>query len=72
MVAQVTGTKLAELCMIASHPWDLIGARAAGCSAALIKRPGVAPFVAPGLKEPEIVALNLTEIATQLVQLKHA
>src|SRR5215470_8265848 len=30
MVAQATGTHLSELCMIASHPWDLIGARAAG------------------------------------------
>ena len=72
MVAQATGTKLSELCMIASHPWDLIGAQTAGCSAALIKRSGVAPFIVPGLKQPQIVASNLTEIATQLVQLKHA
>jgi 2-haloacid dehalogenase len=72
MVAQATGNKLAELCMIASHPWDLIGARTAGCSAALIKRSGVAPFVVPGLRQPQIVASTLTEIATQLVQLKHA
>lgn len=72
MVAQATGTKLDELCMIASHPWDLIGARTAGCSAALIKRSGVAPFIVPGLKQPQIVASSLTEIATQLVQLKHA
>jgi 2-haloacid dehalogenase len=38
MVAGATGTRLSELCMIASHPWDLIGARTAGCSAALIER----------------------------------
>jgi 2-haloacid dehalogenase len=72
MVAQATGTQLSELCMIASHPWDLIGARTAGCSAALIERAGVAPLIVPGLKQPQIIAPNLTEIAAQLVQLKHA
>jgi 2-haloacid dehalogenase len=72
MVAQATGTKLSELCMIASHPWDLIGARTAGCSAALIERVGVAPFIVPGLKLPQIIAPTLTEIAAQLVQVKQA
>jgi 2-haloacid dehalogenase len=72
MVAQATGSQLSELCMIASHPWDLIGARTAGCSAALIERAGVAPLIVPGLKQPQIIAPTLTEIAAQLVQLKHA
>jgi 2-haloacid dehalogenase len=72
MVAQATGTQLSDLCMIASHPWDLIGARTAGCSAALIERAGVAPLIVPGLKQPEIIAPTLAEIAAQLVQLKHA
>jgi 2-haloacid dehalogenase len=72
MVAQATGTELSELCMIASHPWDLIGASTVGCSAALIERVGVAPLIVPGLKQPQIIAPTLTEIATQLVQLKHA
>lgn len=58
--------------MIASHPWDLIGARAAGCTAALIDRAGVAPFIVPGLKQPQIVAPTLTEIAAQLVRVKQA
>ena len=72
MVAQATGTELSELCMIASHPWDLIGARTAGCSAALIERAGVAPLIVPELRQPQIIAPSLTEIAAQLVQLKHA
>jgi 2-haloacid dehalogenase len=72
MVAQATGAQLSELCIIAAHPWDLIGARAAGCSAALITRAGVAPLTVPGLKQPQIVAPTLTEIAAQLIQLKHA
>ena len=72
MVAKATGSELSELCMIAAHPWDLIGARAAGCSAVLIARLGVAPLIVKGLKQPQIVAPTLTEVAAQLVQLKRA
>ena len=71
MVAQATGTQLSELCMIAAHPWDLIGACTAGCSAALIARADVAPLIVPGPKQPQIIASSLTEIAAQLVELKH-
>jgi 2-haloacid dehalogenase len=72
MVAQSTGTRLSELCMVASHPWDLIGARTADCSAALIARSGVAPLIVPGTKQPQIIAPTLTEIATRLIELKRA
>ena len=71
MVAQQMGTEPSQLCMIAAHPWDLIGARTAGCSAALIERTGTAPFIVQNLKEPQIIAPTLTEIAAQLVELKH-
>lgn len=72
MVAQATGTRPSDLCMIASHPWDLIGARIAGCSAALITRAGVAPLIVPGLKQPQLTAPTLTEVASLLVELKRA
>jgi 2-haloacid dehalogenase len=72
MVAQTIGIAPAALCMIASHPWDLIGASTAGCSTALILRLGVAPFIVPGLAQPQIVASTLTEIAAQLVRVKQA
>jgi 2-haloacid dehalogenase len=72
MVAQATGSQLSDLCMIASHPWDLAGALTAGCSAALIERVGVAPLIVSGLRQPQITAPTLTEIATQLVQLRRA
>jgi len=71
MVAEAMGAPISGLCMIASHPWDLIGARSAGCSAALIQRVGVAPLIAPGLKQPQITAPTLAEIAARLIQLKH-
>jgi len=70
MVAREMGTEISGLCMIAAHPWDLIGARAAGCSAALIARPGIAPLIVSGVKQPEIIAPTLNEIAAQLVELK--
>jgi hypothetical protein len=38
----------------------------------LIERAGVAPLIVPGLKQPQIVAPTLTEIAAQLVELKRA
>lgn len=71
-VAEATRTTLSGICVIASHPWDLIGARAAGCSAALIQRDGVAPLVLAGVRQPQITAPTLTGIAAQLVALKHA
>jgi 2-haloacid dehalogenase len=72
MVADATGAALSELCVIASHPWDLIGARTVGCAAALIERTGVAPIVVPGLRQPQIGGSTLTQIAAQLVELKRA
>jgi 2-haloacid dehalogenase len=72
MVAKATGVQLSELCMIAAHPWDLVGACAAGCSAALIERAGVAPLTVSGLKQPQLSGATLTEVAAQLIQLKRA
>jgi 2-haloacid dehalogenase len=72
MVAKATGVKTSDLCMIAAHPWDLIGARLAGCSAALIERPGVGQLLLSGLRQPEIGGPTLTEVASQLIRLKHA
>jgi 2-haloacid dehalogenase len=72
MVAEAMKIPLSELCMISAHPWDLIGARTAGCSAALIRRAGVAPLIVTGLKQPQISAPSLSEIAAQLSQLKRA
>ena len=68
MVAKALAVELSELCMIAAHPWDAASARLAGCSAALIARAGVAPFILSGLPQPQWVAPSLDEIATRLVE----
>jgi 2-haloacid dehalogenase len=55
-----------DICLIASHVWDTIGAMAAGWQAALILRPGNAPLrVGP---QPNYVGHDLDAVADQLIQ----
>jgi 2-haloacid dehalogenase len=55
-----------DICLIASHVWDTIGAVAAGWQAALILREGNAPLdVGP---QPNYVGKDLDVIADQLIE----
>jgi 2-haloacid dehalogenase len=59
------GVKPSDLCLIACHTWDTLGAVAAGWAAALIKRPGNDVLgVGP---QPSIVGNNLNDVADQLI-----
>jgi 2-haloacid dehalogenase len=54
-----------ELCLIACHTWDTLGAVAAGWEAALIKRVGNDVLgVGP---QPRIVGADLNDVADQLI-----
>jgi 2-haloacid dehalogenase len=54
-----------ELCLIACHTWDTLGAVAAGWQAALIKRVGTHVLgVGP---QPHIVGNDLNDVADQLI-----
>ncbi len=54
-----------QLCLIACHTWDTLGAVAAGWDAALIKRPGNDVLgVGP---QPQIVGDDLDDVADQLI-----
>lgn len=64
-VAEKIGVKTPELTMIAAHPWDLIGAKAAGYEVAFLQRPGTAWF--PLAEKPALSARDLTGLAEQLV-----
>ena len=64
-VADKLNVKTSELTMIAAHPWDLIGAKAAGCEVAFIQRPGTAWF--PLTSGPALSAQNFTDLADQLI-----
>ena len=55
-----------DICLIASHVWDTIGAGAAGWQAALILREGNAPLdVGP---QPDYIGKDLDAIAEQLIE----
>ena len=55
-----------DICLIASHVWDTIGAGAAGWQAGLILREGNAPLaVGP---QPDYVGKDLDAIADQLIE----
>ena len=57
--------KPSQLCLVASHTWDTLGAVAAGCEAALIKRVGNDVLgVGP---QPQIVGNDLNDVADQLI-----
>jgi 2-haloacid dehalogenase len=64
-VEKELGVKPSDLCMIACHTWDTLGALAAGWQAALIKRVGNDVLdVGP---QPQIVGNDLNDVADQLI-----
>ena len=65
-VAGELDTDPEDVCLIACHVWDTIGAKAAGWQAALILREGIAPLdVGP---QPDYVGSDLDAIADQLIE----
>lgn len=65
-VARELGVNTSELTMIAAHPWDLIGAKAAGCEIAFIQRPGTAWF--PLTAAPAVTVNDAMELAERLIE----
>src|SRR5271156_4156347 len=64
-VESALGVGPSQLCLIACHTWDTLGAVAAGWEGALIKRPGNELLgVGP---QPRIVGANLNDVAEQLI-----
>lgn len=68
MVAEGEGVLPADLCLVACHIWDTIGAQAAGCVAGLVERPGNAALRAEGVPFPDVVAADLQTLATEIVR----
>ena len=64
-VARELGVDPSQLCLVACHTWDTLGAVAAGWEAALIKRVGNDLLdVGP---QPQIVGDDLNDVADQLI-----
>jgi len=64
--ANALGVQPHQMLMVAAHPWDLMGAGAAGCRTAFIQRPGKALF--PRAPKPTYVATDVAELSRQLKQ----
>ena len=60
-VAETFGAEIGDVTLVACHAWDCAGALAAGCEAAFVHRPGLAP--SPIGAQPGIVGDDLGEVA---------
>jgi len=65
LVASRFGVEAGDVRLIAAHEWDVIGALAAGCRAALIARPGV--VASPLGRQPDVVAADLEAAAEAIL-----
>lgn len=60
--------KAAELMLVACHPWDVAGARAAGLLGGYVARER--PFPAGIMRKPEVEGASLSEVAQAILALK--
>jgi 2-haloacid dehalogenase len=67
LVAEELNVEWSELCLVACHLWDTIGAQAAGCRGALVTRPHNAILPAARVPVPDLVASELTGLADQIM-----
>ncbi|WP_201528076.1 haloacid dehalogenase type II [Psychrobacter frigidicola] len=67
MVAKELSVETSELCLVACHLWDIIGAQTAGCRGAFITRPHNAILPASGVPLPDMVAADLNTLAEQII-----
>ncbi len=67
LVARDLSVEPSALCMVACHLWDTIGAQAAGCAGALVRRPGNAVMFATGVPVPDIVVDGMHQLAEEII-----
>jgi 2-haloacid dehalogenase len=69
MVAEELDVKPADICMIAAHVWDTIGAQSIGCAGALVARPGNALLPVKTLPQPQVSGPDLPSVAAEIIRL---
>lgn len=67
LVAKELSVQTSDLCLVACHLWDTIGAQAAGCRGAFLTRPNNAILPSQGVPRPDFVASELTALADQII-----
>jgi 2-haloacid dehalogenase len=67
MVAEQLKVNTTEMCMVACHLWDTIGAQSVGCRGAFISRPHNNVLNAPGVPKPDFVSDELSQLANQII-----
>lgn len=67
MVAGALSVETSDLCLVACHLWDTIGAQAAGCRGAFLTRPHNALLRAPNVPTPDFVAADLVTLAEHII-----
>jgi len=72
MVADTLNVKTSDLCLVACHLWDTIGAQAAGCQGAFLTRPYNEMLSAPNVPVPDLIASDLSTLADQIINKKGA
>lgn len=66
-VAQSMQVAVPDLCLVACHLWDTLGAQAAGCSGALVTRPHNAMLPVADIPQPDLIASNMNDLADQII-----
>ncbi|GAF55024.1 2-haloalkanoic acid dehalogenase [Psychrobacter sp. JCM 18901] len=72
LVADTLAVDTSDLCLVACHLWDTIGAQAAGCRGAFLTRPYNAILNAPNVPVPDLNASDLSTLADQIISKKSA
>ncbi|PCM45997.1 haloacid dehalogenase type II [Marinobacter sp. ANT_B65] len=68
LVATELSVETSDLCLLACHLWDTIGAQAAGCQGAFLARPYNAPLSAPNVPIPDLCASDLITLADEIIR----
>ncbi|NYR08615.1 haloacid dehalogenase type II [Psychrobacter sp. BI730] len=72
LVADTLAVDMSDLCLVACHLWDTIGAQAAGCRSAFLTRPYNAMLNAPNVPVPDLIASDLSTLADLIISKKNA
>jgi 2-haloacid dehalogenase len=63
------GLEPEQVCLVACHLWDTIGAQAVGCKGAFITRKNNNLLIAQNVPQPDFIAQDISDLADQLIAL---